>query len=588
MHSYLPFNRFRDRRTVSAPLCLLIALLAAFFMGGVQTAQAQYLQNVGPVTVTTDKPDYAPRSNAVFTGTGFKPYEDVQLKVKNLFRACNTVAADSSYLPWTVKADVNGGFVTNWTVCDCLGDSLRLKATGLTSNFIAYAYFTDGDIRVESVSPNPFNPIGSNSATLSVKNYAGNTLNKHRVQILNSNSEKVWESSEFGLNAGNNTQISWDGKNNLISPIDFVPDGLYTVRVVDDKGVANTATGATQIITVETAPRVKINQALSQSDPTSASPIIFSVVFSENVTGFSTGDVTLSGTAGATTATVSGSGSNYTVAVTGMSASGTVIASIAAGVAVDGTGKINVSSTSTDNTVTYNLTTIGTNTVLSSSLNPSVYGQSVSFIATVTSASGSPTGNVVFKNGTTTLGTMALANVNGTQQATFTTNFLVANTIGHSITAEYQPATGTNFVGSTSTAFSQIVNKKALTASLTGVVSKEYNGNAAATLAAANYELSGVVGTDAVVLNNPAAGSYNDKTVSTGKQVTVNGLQISGADAGNYSVNTTATANIGTITPASLVIGITAADKEYNGNRDAATTAAITSGLVAGDVVTVA
>src|SRR6187551_37702 len=84
----------------------------------------------GQAIVTTDKPDYAPRSNAVFSGSGFAPNESVVLKVKNLFRACNTVTADSSYLPWTVKADSTGSFVTNWTVCDCNGDSLRLKATG--------------------------------------------------------------------------------------------------------------------------------------------------------------------------------------------------------------------------------------------------------------------------------------------------------------------------------------------------------------------------------------------------------------------------------------------------------------------------
>ena len=58
-------------------------------------------------------------------------------------------------------------------------------------------------------------------------------------------------------------------------------------------------------------------------------------MFSEPVTGFATGDVTLSGTAGATTAIVSGSGANYTVTVSGMTTSGTVIASINAGVAVD-------------------------------------------------------------------------------------------------------------------------------------------------------------------------------------------------------------------------------------------------------------
>ena len=81
-----------------------------------------------------------------------------------------------------------------------------------------------------------------------------------------------------------------------------------------------------------TAPTVTINQASGQVDPTSASPINFTVVFSEPVTGFATGDVTLSGTAGATTATVSeiapNNGTTYNVAVSGMTGSGTVIATV--------------------------------------------------------------------------------------------------------------------------------------------------------------------------------------------------------------------------------------------------------------------
>lgn len=99
-------------------------------------------------------------------------------------------------------------------------------------------------------------------------------------------------------------------------------------------------------------PNVTINQAATQPDPTSASPINFTVVFDQPVTGFATGDVSLSGTAGATTGIVTGSGSTYNVAVSGMTASGTVIASIAAGVAQDACSQPNNASTSTDNTVT--------------------------------------------------------------------------------------------------------------------------------------------------------------------------------------------------------------------------------------------
>ena len=85
-----------------------------------------------------------------------------------------------------------------------------------------------------------------------------------------------------------------------------------------------------------TPPTVTIDQGAGQVDPTSVAPVVFDVVFSEPVTGFATGDVSLSGSAGATTATVSGSGAMYSVSVTGMSQNGSVVASIGAGKAVDG------------------------------------------------------------------------------------------------------------------------------------------------------------------------------------------------------------------------------------------------------------
>src|SRR5436190_16901945 len=126
----------------------------------------------------------------------------------------------------------------------------------------------------------------------------------------------------------------------------------------DALGNGNSASTSTDnTVTYDThGPTVTINQALAQADPTKNSPIHFTVVFSESVSDFATGDVTLSGTAGATTATVTGSGTTYDVAVSGMANDGTVIASITAGVASDPLGNGNSASTSTDHTVTYDTT----------------------------------------------------------------------------------------------------------------------------------------------------------------------------------------------------------------------------------------
>jgi Bacterial Ig-like domain len=128
------------------------------------------------------------------------------------------------------------------------------------------------------------------------------------------------------------------------------------VNAADDEATNHSAASTSTDNTVtydKTPPTVTINQAAGQADPTSGSTINFTVVFSENVADFATDDVTLSGTANATTATVTGSGTTYNVAVTGMTDNGTVIASVGSGVAHDAAGNPNEASTSTDHTVNY-------------------------------------------------------------------------------------------------------------------------------------------------------------------------------------------------------------------------------------------
>src|SRR5207302_133596 len=118
----------------------------------------------------------------------------------------------------------------------------------------------------------------------------------------------------------------------------------YTVAAYDAAGNVSAQSSPASATTPAppTQPSVTINQAAGQADPTSASPINFTAVFSKPVSGFSGAGVTISGTAGGTkTVTVSGGPSTYNVAVSGMSTAGTVIASIAAGVAQDAAGNPN-------------------------------------------------------------------------------------------------------------------------------------------------------------------------------------------------------------------------------------------------------
>ena len=129
-------------------------------------------------------------------------------------------------------------------------------------------------------------------------------------------------------------------------------NGSYALTFTASNGNLPNAVQAFTLV-ISAGPTVTINQAVGQGDPTGISPINFTVVFSAVVTGFATGDVTIGGTAGATTATVTGSGTTYNVAVTGMTAAGTVSVTVPAGVAVDASARTNVASTSTDNTVAW-------------------------------------------------------------------------------------------------------------------------------------------------------------------------------------------------------------------------------------------
>ena len=121
---------------------------------------------------------------------------------------------------------------------------------------------------------------------------------------------------------------------------------------------------------------------------------------------------------------------------------------------------------------TYGTGFTSTTTALVSSANPSVIGQPVTFTATVSPASGNgtPTGTVIFQNGTATLGTATLAG----GSASFTTHSLALGTA--TIRADYYG--DTNFFGSPSGPLSQTVNKDASSTTLTSSASPSVYGEA--------------------------------------------------------------------------------------------------------------
>ncbi|NYT39717.1 filamentous hemagglutinin N-terminal domain-containing protein [Sphingomonas sp. R-74633] len=124
-------------------------------------------------------------------------------------------------------------------------------------------------------------------------------------------------------------------------------------------------------------------------------------------------------------------------------------------------------------------------------------------------------------------------------------------------------------------------------------VTRVYDATTAVPSADSAYTLAGVFAGDAVGVNaSGITGNYADKNVGTGKSVTLSGVLLNGADAGNYLIAGSVTnALIGIITPATLnVLGAVALDKTYDQNTVAQldNSGTTLSGVLLSDVVNLA
>ncbi len=168
---------------------------------------------------------------------------------------------------------------------------------------------------------------------------------------------------------------------------------------------------------------------------------------------------------------------------------------------------------------------VSTTTTLSSSANPTVFSQPVSFTATVSATGSTPTGTVTFKNGTANMGT---STVNGSGQATLTTSALPAG--ARSITAVYNGNSG--FSSSTSDILTQTVNKDGTTTSVTSSLNP-------------SMQSQSVTFTASVVANAPGASiptgtvTFKDGNTTLGTKALSAGsasLAISTLSAGTHSI----------------------------------------------------
>lgn len=230
-------------------------------------------------------------------------------------------------------------------------------------------------------------------------------------------------------------------------------------------------------------------------------------------------------------------------------------------------------------------TPVQTTTGLSISPSTAAAGQSVTFTATVTPASGSsgtPTGTVAFMNGTTQLGS---ASLNGST-ATFSTSSLTAGT--YSVTAVYSG--DSNFSGSTSTASSLTITAvvtpvdttTTLTASpttatagdavtLTAIV-KPSSGSAVPTGTVAFVDGSTNLGSSA--LDNTGTATLSTSSLAAGSHSIT--ASYSGDSADNASTSSAVTVTINQATPSGFTLALSPSSGSIASGGSATTTATIT------------
>jgi trimeric autotransporter adhesin len=126
------------------------------------------------------------------------------------------------------------------------------------------------------------------------------------------------------------------------------------------------------------------------------------------------------------------------------------------------------------------------------------------------------------------------------------------------------------------------VERKELVASFTAA-DKEYDGMSAATIASRGLE--GVVAGDTVELAGGTA-TFEDENVGDDKSVGATGFVLTGADAGNYVLESGPWSTTADISAKELTASFTATSKIYDGTRNATVAATSLPGVFSGDDVT--
>lgn len=238
----------------------------------------------------------------------------------------------------------------------------------------------------------------------------------------------------------------------------------------------------------------------------------------------------------------------------------------------------------------YNVTYADNN---NSSITTAALTISTSNVSKVYDQTTTAAGTAVASGGTTLFGTDSLSggtfsfdNKNVSSGKTVTVSGVTVNdgNSGNNYTVAYADNTNSTITAKAITASGITADNKVYDATTTAVIN---TGSAALTNGASSDLDNRYYTSDTVALNaSGASGGFTDKNVANGKAVSISGMSLSGADAGNYSITDQATTTADITAKELFLLGLSAEDKVYDGTTDATIDSYGTlNGIVPGDTV---
>jgi YDG domain/Bacterial Ig-like domain (group 3) len=597
-------------RTSTQRVALVVLQIVAFCLYLIAPMSVLADEPPPAPTIASDKADYAPGELVTLTGANWAASETVTIDV-------NDDAGKTWRRTVDVVADEAGAIIDQFNLPDWFVATYTVVATSPSAS--AATSFTDGNVKV-SISP------GAVTATLAATLYSSANCTGSATTRVVPGTVGVGSSESLRLDAAANgaggeafTNWTSDASFSVISGTSGRSICVTGFSSGSRDAVANYAPSAATTITAANRsatygdPSVTLTATVSPNS-VNAGTVTFTVKDGGTTVGSPVTSGTVSGGSASASFPLSGvNAGTYTIeasysGATGFGSNNNAAQSPAPTLAV---GKADTTTTVTCSAgpFTYNgsahepcSATVTGPGGLSQSL-PVTYTDNVNAGTATASASYAGNANYFGSNDSTTF-TIGKASsavtvscpasviYNGSAQTPCTASVTGAGGLSQSLTVNYtdnvNAGTATASAGysgdanhepdSDSTTFE--IDPVHITGSFTAA-SKVYDGTVGATVL--TRSLSGAILGDSVSLSGGTA-AFSDKSVGTGKTVTLTGASLSGADAGNYVLDSVGTTTAD-ITALHITGSFTAANKTYDGGTDATVLARALSGTISGDDV---